>query len=105
MTAFILGMCCCTTVNAQTKLKIAACQFPVTGDIKMNSQYIQKYIREAALNGADIIQFSEQALSGYPPVDIPNFENYNWPLLRSETTKIMQLASEHNIWVVLGSTH
>ena len=91
--------------NAQEKLKIATSQFPVSGDILENSNYIKKFIREAALNGSDIIQFSEQALCGYPPADVSSFENYNWDLLRAETKDIIALAKECNIWVVLGSSH
>lgn len=92
-------------IISQDKLKIAACQFPVSGKIPENSSYIKGFIREAALNGCDIIQFPEQALSGYPPVDILSFQDYNWDLLRAETKSIMALAKELNIWVVLGSSH
>jgi predicted amidohydrolase len=91
--------------SSQDKLKIATCQFPVSGEILENSSYIKRFIREAASNGCDIIQFPEQALSGYPPVDIPSFQNYNWDLLRAETKDIIALAKENNIWVVLGSSH
>lgn len=90
---------------SQDKLKLATCQFPVSGDILENSGYIKKFIREAALNDSDLIQFPEQALSGYPPVDITSFKDYNWQLLRAETKEIMTLAKEYHIWVVLGSSH
>jgi len=45
--------------NSQEKLKIATCQFPVSGDIKSNADYIQRFIKEAAANKADIVHFSE----------------------------------------------
>ena len=90
---------------AQEKLKVATCQFPVTGKIKNNADYIKKYIKEAVLNNADIVHFSEAALSGYPPGDIPSFEDYDWETLKQETYEIMSLAKENNIWVVLGSAH
>lgn len=92
-------------VLSQEKLKIAVCQFPVTGDLKRNSGYIKKFIREAASERADIIQFSEACLTGYPPKDIPSFNDYDWESLRSETKEIMSLARENNIWVILGSAH
>ena len=92
-------------IYSQEKLKVAICQFPVSGDLKSNSEYIKKFIKEAASNKADIIQFSEAALTGYPPKDIPSFQNYNWGNLRNETKEIMSLARENNIWVVLGSAH
>ena len=49
--------------NSEEKLKVASCQFPVSGDIKSNANYIQRFIEKAALNNADIVQFSESALS------------------------------------------
>jgi deaminated glutathione amidase len=90
---------------SQQTLKIALCQFPVSGDLISNSGYIKKFIKEAVLNKADIIQFSEAALTGYPPKDIPSFKDYDWESLRKETNEIMSLAKENNIWIVLGSAH
>jgi len=94
-----------STGYSQEKLKVAACQFPVSGDVKNNSNYIKKFIVEAAMNKADIIQFPEVALPGYPPGDIPSFQNFDWDGLRRETNSIMALAKEYNIWVILGSAH
>jgi predicted amidohydrolase len=54
---------------------------------------------------ADIVHFSECALSGYVGTDFPNFEGYDWQLLKEETAKIMSLAAKLRLWVVLGSTH
>jgi predicted amidohydrolase len=99
LTAFIIK------TWSQEKLKIALCQFPVSGDLMSNSGYIKKFIKEAAQNKADIIQFSEAALTGYPPKDIPSFKDYDWRSLRKETEEIMLLAKDNNIWIVLGSAH
>ena len=41
------------TGMAQEKLKVATCQFPVTGDLKSNADYIKKFIKEAAQKSAD----------------------------------------------------
>ncbi|MHC4327843.1 MAG: carbon-nitrogen hydrolase family protein [Planctomycetota bacterium] len=87
------------------KLKVATCQFPVSGSIRSNSDYIERFIEEAALNGADIVHFSEAALTGYPPKDVPSFQNFNWGDLKTETRNIMALAKKHDIWVILGSAH
>jgi predicted amidohydrolase len=95
----------CQAGLAQEKLKVATCQFPVTGDLKSNADYIKKFIKEAAQNDADIVHFSEAALTGYLPVDIASFENYDWDALRAETYEIMSLAKQNKIWVVLGSAH
>ncbi|HKJ68423.1 MAG TPA: carbon-nitrogen hydrolase family protein [bacterium] len=101
----VLIIFCVEHINGGTKLKVATCQFPVSGNIKSNAKYIKKFIKHAASNNAHIVHFSEAALSGYPPTDIPSFQNYDWDVLRSETYEIMSLAQLYNIWVVLGSAH
>jgi predicted amidohydrolase len=73
--------------------------------VKQNSRNICRYIHKASDAGADIVHFSECALSGYVGTDFPNFDNYDWDLLKAETQKIMALAVELKIWIVLGSTH
>ncbi len=87
------------------KLKIATCQFPVSEHIEQNSQYIQGFLNDAKKLEADIVHFSECALSGYAGTDFDSFKNYNWNLLRQETQKIMALAGKLKIWVALGSSH
>jgi predicted amidohydrolase len=91
--------------RSEEKLKVATCQFPVSGNIESNADYVKRFIKEAASNKADIVQFSEAALSGYPPLDIPSFDNFDWAKLRDETHQIMSLARKRHIWVVLGSAH
>jgi predicted amidohydrolase len=86
-------------------LKIATCQFPVSGDIAWNAKKICAFIDSAASAGANIVHFSECALSGYASVDFPSHENYNWPLLRSETEKVMASVAKNKVYVVLGSAH
>ena len=86
-------------------LKVATCQFAVSGSITRNARQIQPLMRKAAKAGADIVHFPECALSGYAGIDFPNFLDYDWHLLREETQHIMALAKELDIWVVLGSCH
>jgi predicted amidohydrolase len=92
-------------ILSQEKLKVAVCQFPVSGDVKSNAGFIKQFIREAAINKADLVQFPEAALTGYPPKDIPSFSAYNWDALREETREILSLAREYNIYVIMGSAH
>ncbi len=86
-------------------LKVATCQFAVSSSIKRNSRTICELLRKAKKSKADIVHFSECALSGYVGTDFPNFDGYDWELLREETEKIMALAAKLGLWVVLGSTH
>jgi predicted amidohydrolase len=87
------------------QIKIATCQFPVSESAGQNSKYIQKFLRKAKRLNAQVVHFSECALSGYAGVDFDSLEDYDWPLLVEETQKIMVLAAELQLWVVLGSAH
>jgi predicted amidohydrolase len=86
-------------------LKIATCQFGVNDSVKRNAKRICDFLRKAKKARADIVHFSECALSGYVGTDFPNFAGYDWNLLKAETEKIMALAAKLKLWVVLGSTH
>jgi predicted amidohydrolase len=86
-------------------LKVATCQFAVGLSIVRNARQIHKFLREAKKHKVDIVHFSECALSGYVGTDFPNFDSYDWGLLREETGKIMALAKKLGLWMVLGSTH
>ena len=68
--AVLLLFSFCKAGFGQEKLKVATCQFPVTGDLNSNAQYIKKFIMEAAQNNADIVHFSEAALTGYKYSDL-----------------------------------
>ena len=87
------------------KLKVATCQFAVGCSINRNSLSICKFMSKAKTAKSDIVHFSECALSGYVGTDFPNFDGYDWDLLKAETEKIMTLAAKLKLWVVLGSTH
>lgn len=86
-------------------LNIATCQFEVGSSVKDNAGLIEEYIRKAADSGADVVHFSECALSGYVGTDFANFDDFNWSYLREKTRGIMALAKKLKIWVILGSVH
>ncbi len=90
---------------AKGKIKVATCQFAVARSIGANSRQVEKFIRRAKDGGAEIVHFPECALSGYVGTDFANFKGFQWGLLREQTRKIMALAGELKIWVVLGSVH
>jgi predicted amidohydrolase len=92
-------------VKTKGVLKVATCQFPVGRFIKKNSRAIYELLHKARKAKVDIVHFSECALSGYVGTDFPNFEGYDWDLLREETEKIMALAAKLGLWIVLGNTH
>jgi deaminated glutathione amidase len=90
---------------AKGVLKVATCQFSVGASIKRNARQISELLHKSKKAKADIVHFPECALSGYIGADFPNFDNYDWELLKEEMQKIMALASKLKLWVVLGSTH
>lgn len=86
-------------------LNVATCQFPVSADVAANAAQITALMEQAAGQNADIVHFSECALSGYAGVDFPDFQGYDWNRLKAKTLDIMQLAAKLGVWVVLGSSH
>jgi predicted amidohydrolase len=86
-------------------LRIATCQFTVTESVAQNARAIRQSMQKAKKAEADVVHFSECALSGYAEADFPSFDGYDWASLKEETQKIMALAGELGVWVVLGSSH
>jgi predicted amidohydrolase len=93
------------TYKSDAQLRIAACQFPVSADIKLNYHYIENQIIEAKLKKSDIVQFPECALSGYPGTDMKSMKDFRWDELHRMTDSVMALAKKLDIWVILGSLH
>lgn len=92
-------------INIDMKLIIGTCQFPVDSDIERNMKYILRQMREAKKRGADVVHFPEASLSGYAGVDFTSYEGFDWELLEKCTCKVINLASQLQLWVILGSTH
>lgn len=86
-------------------IRVATCQFSVEGRITHNRRYILKQIAEAADRKADVVHFSECALSGYAGVDLPGITDLDWDELQSATRDVIAAAKAHRVWVLLGSTH
>lgn len=86
-------------------LSVATCQFPIDSTIKRNFSHISQQIETAADHGADVVHFPEAALSGYAGVDFSSYETFDWTQLHECTQEILNLARDHRIWIVLGSTH
>lgn len=89
--------------SATGRLKIAASQFPVSGNRRRNARYILKHIEGAAKRGAHVVQFPETALPGYAPRHLGSLDGYDWQGLGEETKRIEKAAREHGVWVILGS--
>jgi predicted amidohydrolase len=94
-----------TDAPPSEKLRVATCQFPVSGQIVDNVKYIRDFLHQAAAAGAHLLHTSEASLSGYPGVDLPSFQDFGWDTLRRETTVLRQEARDLGLWLVLGSAH
>ena len=55
--------------------------------------------------GAEIVHFSECALSGYGGANHDTLDGFDWDTLRAKTQEIMALAATLKLWVALGSMH
>src|SRR4051812_43428713 len=86
-------------------LRVATCQFPVEASIRDNGRFVLRQIEQAARAGADIVHFSETALSGYAGVDILNTDAIDWDELTAATRDVLAAAKRLSLWVLLGSTH
>ena len=86
-------------------LRVATCQFSVEPDISRNRRAVLRQIAQAAAQEADVVHFSECALSGYAGVEFPSLDALDWHALEAATHDIMSAAKEHKVWVLLGSTH
>jgi predicted amidohydrolase len=87
------------------RLTVATCQSPVDPDIRRNLRYVSRQIRTAKDRGAHVAHFPDASLSGYAGVDFPSHEGFDWTLLRECTLRVLDLARQFRIWVILGSTH
>jgi deaminated glutathione amidase len=86
-------------------LMVATCQFPVSGDIGQNADWITRQLTEAAGRGARVAHFPEGALSGYAGTDFPSFTGFGWTMLDRATERVREQARQLGIWVVTGSAH
>ena len=81
------------------------CQFPVAADVERNGRHVMRQMRSARERGADLAHFPEACLSGYAGSDFDSYDGFDLALLEAVTRRVMELAAELGIWVVLGSTH
>jgi predicted amidohydrolase len=86
-------------------LKVATCQFRVSASVAKNAANIAAFMQKAKDGGADIVHFSECALSGYAGPNHDTLDGYDWDFLRAKTQDIMALAGKLKLWVALGSMH
>lgn len=85
------------------KLNIATSQFAVDSNIKNNLVSIEKQIKIASKDGADIIHFCECSLSAYVEIDFPKYTAETNTQIKTGIARICKLAQLHSIWVIFGT--
>ena len=88
-----------------TMVTVATCQFPVSADVEVNLGHVLRQARSAKRRGADVAHFPEGALSGYADSNSDTFEGFDWEGLRAATDRVLEVARELGMWLVLGSAH
>ena len=87
------------------KIRIATCQHAVSGEVSKNFSAIKKHIIYAKSQKADIVHFSESNLSGYAGIDFIKFKEYDEEFLQANLSKVIALAREYKLWLIIGSHH
>jgi len=62
-------------------------------------------MKKAKEKGAEVAHFPEACLSGYAGADIESYDGFDWNSLREYTSKLMALAENIELWIILGSAH
>lgn len=96
------------SAGVRQEVTIALAQTPVTPDVSRNLRHIATMMARAKAAGADLVQFTEGALSGYGRKALTPFEQWraeDWARLRLASDEIASLASKLGLWVLIGSIH
>lgn len=84
-------------------LKVGACQFHVTSNIKKNLEIMEKAIQSAASQGVSLLVFPECACTGYPPRDMERSSAIDFEELSNVHRTLQCLASKLNMYIITGT--
>lgn len=84
-------------------MRIAAFQFPVTGDVRRNYEYIRQAVLRAAESRVRFLVFPECALTGYPPRDFPSSAAVDDYLVGSLLQDLQKLTSANGLSILVGA--
>lgn len=84
-------------------MKIAAYQFPVTGNIRDNLSRIKSATMYAAEAGVRLLVCPECALTGYPPRDLPSSAAVDFAELDKAHRELQNLADRHQMYLIVGT--
>ncbi len=84
-------------------MKLGACQFAASGDIRGNLAKIRDAVFRAKDAGVRLLVFPECALTGYPPRDLPSSQAVDFALLNEAHGALQNLANQYEICLIVGS--
>ncbi|MEV5960764.1 carbon-nitrogen hydrolase family protein [Kribbella sp. NPDC051952] len=88
-----------------TGIRVGIAQPTISADARANGKTVRALMRDAAAKRARLVQFPEGMLTGYAKEQIADWSQVDWGVVRKELERIMALAAELKLWVVLGSAH
>ncbi|HUU27046.1 MAG TPA: carbon-nitrogen hydrolase family protein [archaeon] len=91
-------------MNSNT-LRIAAVQFPLSGDIDKNYRRMAFWLNKAARNRAELVHFPETALTGYYKIHLEDVGKIDRNVLEGRNLDLRSLARKLGVWLAYGSTH
>ena len=84
-------------------MRIAAYQFPVTGNIRDNLNRIRSAILQAAEAGVRLLVCPECALTGYPPRDLLSSAAVDFAALDEAHEDLQALSDRHQMYLIVGT--
>ncbi|MCA1492935.1 carbon-nitrogen hydrolase family protein [Ensifer sp. NBAIM29] len=89
-------------------LKVTTAQIPVSPEISVNATAVRKAIKDAADQGARLINFCEGALSGYGKAQIispERWQDFDWDRQEAELRSIAETCRHLRLFAVIGGAH
>ncbi len=83
-------------------LKIAVCQYSLSGNISNNLAQSKKHIKNAARRRADLVHFPECNLSGYAGVEFTEYTEERRIAQNKALEEIADLAANLKLWLIVG---
>ncbi len=77
---------------------------PTIGALRSNTERIKEFYKKGVHEGADLVVFTELALSGYPPKDLLLYESFLDQEKALITEDLMPLTKEHQVPMLIGAS-
>ncbi len=87
-------------------MRIALAQLnPTIGALNQNLKKIKEYYQRGMEGGADLVVFTELALSGYPPRDLLTYKSFPDSERELINNELLPLTAQNSPPILIGATH